>query len=77
MTVLYKEIQSKVVGRKIVKFNLYPFWDVGRQKHYDPVIELDNGVRILFLTTELIDGADYGIEPILNTTELERREKDE
>ncbi len=60
------EIKKMVIGQKIIGFQLRPFWDSGGYKHYNPVIKLKNGIWIQFLTTEMLDGEDYGVEPIIS-----------
>lgn len=62
---LSEKIRKKVIGQKIVKFKLYPSWDEAGEKHYNPVIELENGVWVQFLVSESHGGGDYGITPII------------
>ena len=55
---------KKTVGKKIQRFVLRPFWDNAGNKHYDPIIILENGTAIQFLVSET-DIGEYGIEPLI------------
>lgn len=61
---LSQDIRKYVTRRKIVKVELQPLRDASGI-HYNPVIHLDNGARLLFTVSETDNGGDYGINPII------------
>jgi hypothetical protein len=54
-----------LVGRKIIAVDFRPFDDGKGGKAHDPVITLDNGRRVFFITEESESG-DYGTKMLIS-----------
>ncbi len=59
-----KQLIKAVTGRTIVKVELNA-WEDAAGEHCDPVLTLDDGSSLRFITTETDDGSSYGIDMLL------------
>jgi len=55
-----KQIQKRLIGRRIVAVDLYPFADGRGGTATQPVLHLDNGRRVWFTVQETEVG-EYGV----------------